>query len=645
MMASVRFFILCAVLPLCPAVSLIAAPADSPGALEIAKHRTALAEIVLPDGAGAAERFAAEELQGYLRRISGASLAIVSESQASDRPRVLVGRTRAAEAVLIDLRKEDRDAFAVRRVGRDLVLVGASDRGTLYAVYDLLERDLGCRWPAPGAAWEEVPARSHVALAPADRTERPGMKYRYERMTCLAQPGSREHDCLTWAVRQRINIGYEWPKADDRELLARCGGFRGYMWPHPLPHMTDMGKLVREHPDWLALVKGKRGVGSTPLHTNLCTTDPAVIEFTARLLSDGFDAQPEAEILSLGPGDGVGFCECERCRALDAGGTWSHGGVSYPLLADRWLTFVNTVAQRVGEKHPGKKIYTLAYHQTFWPPVKVRPRANVMIMVVNSRPDGVCFVHPVERPDCPNNGLFCRNFRGWEAMTPAGMMAYQYIPHSTFCWMPLPAPHKFISDIRWLSQAGCVGYEAQSGTKMFGLHGISLYAIAKAMWNPGLDPDAVVKDYCDAAFHEASEPMQRFYAELERGQHQADHTSTGIWTALTPDVLARAGAVLEEARGEARDEKVKSRLAALNAHFRYARLACEANRLAEEAAAKRDRKLLDEAESLARKMDEQFAVDRQAAGASLDIEIPANGLNRVLSPIRNALKAPAASRR
>ena len=145
--------------------------------------------------------------------------------------------------------------------------------------------------------------------------------------------------------------------------------------------------------------------------------------------------------------------------------------------------------------------------------------------------------------------------------------------------MQLPAPHKFISDIRWLSQNGCVGYEGQSSSKTFGLYGITLYAAAKAMWNPAIDPDALLKDYCDSAFHEASEPMQRFFAELERGQREAEHTSTGIWTCLMPDVLAKAREQRDGARAAARDKRVKCRLAGLDAHFKYAEQARPADPL------------------------------------------------------------------
>jgi len=611
-------------------------------AVEIAKDKTALADIVIPDKAGPAERYAAQELSDYVQRISGARLAIAPESQATNRTRLLVGRTRTAEPVLADLHDADVDTFVVRQFGRDIVLVGMSERATLYAVYDLLERDLGCRWLAPGKAWEEVPEEQHIVLSTVNRIERPGMKYRYERMTYLPATGDREKETLTWAVRQRINIGYEWPTTSaDSETLAPYGGFRGFMWPHSLPHLTDVKKLYSEHPDWFALVNGKR-ILSAPKNVNLCTSNPEVIAFMAKLLSESFAAQPQIEFLPLGPGDGTAFCQCERCKALDTGGSWSQkDGVAKPVLGDRWLTFVNAVVDKIAVTNPGKRIYTLAYHQTFAPPKTVKPRPNVMIQVVNSRPEGVCFVHPVTTLDCANNALFCRNFKGWSAMTPAGMMAYQYMPHSTFCSMPLPAPHKFIADIRWLAQNGCVGYEGQSGYKTFGLFGITLYATAKAMWNLQINPDALVKDYCDSAFHEASKPMKSFFQTLERGQKEADHTHTGIWTALTPKILSQAREVMNKARATARAETVKRRLAAMDAHLKYAEQGCAVYQLAETAAQKRDRQLLDQAVKLARAAEAQFQAAHDADPEYVDLELPPRPLNRFLKGAHAAITAPA----
>ncbi len=59
------------------------------------------------------------------------------------------------------------------RPGRfyDVVLAGAGDRGTIYAAYDFLERELGCRWLAPGDLWEEIPKRPTVEAPPGSRIE------------------------------------------------------------------------------------------------------------------------------------------------------------------------------------------------------------------------------------------------------------------------------------------------------------------------------------------------------------------------------------------------------------------------------------------------------------------------------------------
>lgn len=622
-------------------ILFVAVDSSAAAGIQITNGKSALAKIVIPDKAGPAERFAAQELSDYLHRISDARLAIVPESQGTNYPRLMVGATRAAEPVLAELRGADADTFTVRQVGGDIVLVGASERATLYAVYDLLERELGCRWLAPGRVWEEVPQQQRVTLSPVSRTERPGFRYRFERLTFLPTSGVWEKEALAWAVRQRINIGYEWPAnavADER--LAPYGGFRGYMWPHSLPHLTDIEKLHREHPGWFALVKGKRSYGG-PNHSNLCTTDPEVIAFMAQLLSEAFNTHPQLEFLPLGPGDGLDFCQCARCKALDTGGTWLYSGVAHPALADRWLTSVNAVADKIAVTHPGKKIYTLAYHQTFTPPLQVRPRANVMIQVVNSRPEGVCFVHEVTTPGCSANALFCQNFKDWAAIAPAGMMAYQYMPHSTFCMMPLPAPQKFIADIRWLSQAGCVGYEGQSGYRMFGLFGITLYATAKAMWNPQINPDGLLKDYCDAAFHEASQPMQSFYRTLARGQKEADHTNTGIWTALPPNILKQARADMENARARARDQQVKRRIAALDAHFKYAEQGCHVYQLVQEAAQNRNQQLLEQATTLARQAEKNLEAAQQADPECVNLELAPAALDRLLKLARATVNSPA----
>jgi len=343
-----------------------------------------------------------------------------------------------------------------------------------------------------------------------------------------------------------------------------------------------------------------------------------------------FDASPEAEFVSLGPGDGTAFCECERCRALDVvGDQWSHVDKEpKPVLTERWLTFVNAVARRLRQTHPGKSLYTIAYHQTFRPPdpAIIRPEPNVMIQVVNSRPNYVSFVHRLEDARIQEHVKFRAGMEQWLSATPAGCMVYQYTPHSQFRCMPAPAPRKFIADVKYLWRAGAIGYEGQSGAGAWGLYGINLYAIAKATWDPSVDADALIRDYCQSAFHEAAEPMIRFLAALEEGMERAEPSPNGVWQYLTAETMGEARRHMDAALAAAREQIVRDRLRGFNAHFHYAELAAPAWRRFQQALATRDRAALDEAIEGAREADAFMRAELKAAPAFVTVRLSAKAI-------------------
>ena len=57
----------------------------------------------------------------------------------------------------------DKEAWVIRTSGKNLILSGGRQRGTLYAVYTLLEKHFGCHWLDPvGAGW---PRRTRLFIA------------------------------------------------------------------------------------------------------------------------------------------------------------------------------------------------------------------------------------------------------------------------------------------------------------------------------------------------------------------------------------------------------------------------------------------------------------------------------------------------
>lgn len=602
------------------ACGLLAAGAGETRAVDLLTAGQAKARIVLPAEPTPTEQFAAEELGKYLAEISGAKLPVGTEPSPGDGPRILIGATSPAKPLIRPLAEKDPEAFRVQTLNGDLLLAGATDRATLYAVYDFLEEELGCRWLGPGPDWETVPKRPSIEVPDVDRVESPAMKYRFLRMTTTSSSPWAKH-CLSWAVKQKINIASGWPPEELAEPIARRGGFRAWMGPHLLiPNALPPEEHFQQHPEWYALVDGRRRMLKKH-RTQLCTTNPEVVRKVAEAVGQTFDARPEMDFIGMGQADGTAFCECPDCTALDSGEIWKNDSRQRPVITRRWLSFVNAVARRLAETHPGKKVYTLAYHQTFRPPDPevIRPAANVMIQVVNSRPNYVCFVHRFEKESCPHHEAFREGLAGWLGMTPAGVLIYEYDPHSTFCAMPYPAAHKFVDDIRYLHRQGVVGYEGQSTTGIWGTYGINHYAIAKTTWDPSVDAETLVRDYCDHAFGAASAPMQRFVETIEEGLASADHITDGIWTYMTADVMAAARRHLDEAHAKADTEAVKRRLRAYEVGFHYGELGSQAWRTAQKALAERDAEGLAKAIGLAaeaaRYCDREQAKDPHYAAA------------------------------
>jgi hypothetical protein len=136
------------------ASSLIVRAATRPAQDFLVEVGKAKAVIVLGDNSDPFYRFVGEELQGYVKAITGASLEIVTASQAASRPEsllVLIGGPAANNLVEKVVNKKQAkfsdlkaDSFLLWRVQvgkkRGLIVGGNDEAATMYAAYDLVER-------------------------------------------------------------------------------------------------------------------------------------------------------------------------------------------------------------------------------------------------------------------------------------------------------------------------------------------------------------------------------------------------------------------------------------------------------------------------------------------------------------------------
>jgi hypothetical protein len=576
----------------------------------VVKDGQARAVIVVPDNADSAETFAAAELQKYIEKISGARLEITPEGKLKVDPalgpssaRIFVGHVKAASQLINQVKRRNTDAFTVRverqQIGRfinpghwddrpgtwhDLFLVGACGRGTVYAVYDFLERDLGCRWLAASERWEEIPHTATIEVPEGKRVEAPAFKYRQD--WTMIEPGwGLKHKANVGAIRRFSRLFHWWPNnettADDsppEELML------GWENPHAVPEVVWY--VSRNNPEWFALGStDMRWVGGDgDRHKGqLCFSNPELHDLIAELLSQAFRECPGLDFVELGCADGLSanHCQCPQCVEMDSMDTDLEGNKRGKHTC-RWLTLVNTVAERLAESDPGKKLLALAYDSFQEPPnpVIIKPADNVMILYAtwaNCRVHG--YEHTVEDdtrlPECESHEKSREWIKAWSEITPGGLYMWEYLHRASMDYILTPTPRRWITDMRWLKKHDfAIGYYGFGDTTPWGMYIINRYTALKAMWNPEIDPDELTKDFCDHAFHAASGDMQKFIKTLEDSMQDAGCSHVRVTSWITPEVVAEAQKHLDAAKAAATgDEVALLRLREFEWHLRFNALA------------------------------------------------------------------------
>ena len=134
-------------------------------------------QIALPDNATAVETSAVNELVLYIKKITGKTVSVVSESEVSGAA-IYVGATKFAKNNNVTFPDDEfGEGWAIKVINDDVVLTGGKTRGTLYAVYHLLEDVLGVRW---WNLWEEYVPTADFAEIPEDYDDSgvPAIEYR-----------------------------------------------------------------------------------------------------------------------------------------------------------------------------------------------------------------------------------------------------------------------------------------------------------------------------------------------------------------------------------------------------------------------------------------------------------------------------------
>jgi hypothetical protein len=490
--------------------------------------------VVLGSGASVVERHAAEELRTYLKKVSGADVPQVETlGKGVTGVPIVLGTPENTPAVgtaelLPAIQRLSNEGFIIRARAKGLFIAASKPMGVLYGVYTFLEDNLGIRWFFPGEKGEYCPRMSSIEVGPIDTTENPAFTIRSTNHTC-ANFNGKFTDTWDWMVRNKMQIRYApcW-KTNRKELQERGATFTG--GGHTLNALVPPEKYFQDHPEYYPLIKGKREFYDWRKGGDvrqLCTSNPAVIDLCAKgiicKLRDAPPADSEyyspCDLFALGNNDGNGWCECDRCRALDDPQEQKQG-----LVTSRFYKFINAVTEKVLKECPDKRMIGWGYQQFQVPPQGVKPDPRLLIMVAMH---GRCYQHSYDDPACQANVDKANLLKGWVAL------GNDTFVHEYFSCQPACLPLEDIAarDIKYLWRLGVKAWRAEIPPPdgSFGpfwnrweikeswiAEFPTYYLIAKLLWDPSLDPGKLKEDMYRKYYGPAARAMKSYRDLLAR---------------------------------------------------------------------------------------------------------------------------------
>lgn len=617
-------------IPIALSLSLACAVADAAvaggGSVRLTAAGRPATVIVVAEEAPPSVRFAALELQDQIGEITGATLPIGTEPEAG-KPAVYVGDSAAARRAGLSGTPFGEQEYAVRFVDGGILLAGLDapgggalvyeparpeawqglpgfweEHGTLWAVYDFLERFCGVRYFNPTEFGASFPRNPDLVVTGETIRRRPFFRYR-EAYPNSAFPERTDELNTMWrstdpefgewvqkaypALAGRLGRGPVFDRARrnlaHRYLLRSRNGGILVRANHSLEHYPeyfhtpDSPRFIASHPEWFA-----QGWGPD-MKEQLCLTSTGLVDqvaheadlyFRGRNITDTGHRAPHwgADNFAVVPRDNEFHCRCKSCAALlkpDA-----KGGRDRDYSSDLVFSFVNRVAQQVGRTHPGKTVSALAYSGYVAPPsFSLEPNVAVHFCWDN---------HRGEPEASPTYIRMMEYLKQWSRLKPGrGLYLWLYYTFpleraqgGNYHCFPAFFGHVIGRQFKLFHELGVKGmFHCGYGQE------IESYLTFRLMDDPTLDVEPLLSEYFSRQFGPAGRPMRQFYETIEAVyQDPANHPADAggaeqAWAYQgTSARMQQLQALIDEARTLASESPYRENVALWDAGvWRYMR--------------------------------------------------------------------------
>lgn len=465
------------------------------------------AVVVLPARPVEVVRYAAAELVKHVEKATGARLEVLQEGgqePLAGRTRLYLGHTATARQAGVDFTRLGFEECVLRTVPGGLIVAGQDDAGdpldadtnagTLWGVYELLERVLKVRWLWPGDAGVFVPQSSRVAHGEMDEVVSPRFFQRRFR------PGLgfvSEHPAMGFTKEGADKYAQDLTVFLRRHRMGRSFNFS---YGHAFTQWWESdGKT---HPEWFQYLEkdgGRRGPSKKGGRFSMCVSNAglqqAVVE---RWLAKYKGADPRQSaaprFINAVENDILGICACEQCKAADGPPPENYLKYYAPdskmigsrFVSDRYARFWLGVQQKAAEVDPAANVVGYVYFNYFDAPtsgVKLNPRIVLGY--------------------CPSAGWFPRSDEEhawmksvWAGWSDTGARLFMRTNHflDGYC-MPFIFAHQFADEFHHAERHGMVATDYDSLTGHWATQGPNLYLALRLHTRPEATADELLAEY------------------------------------------------------------------------------------------------------------------------------------------------------
>lgn len=562
-------------------------------------------QIVTPRPQTAGVKFACQELQKYVRQMSGCDVPVVDA--AAKGPAIVVGtrdELAAADKTLLPGPAKGYDGYSIAVTASGpgkaarIVIGGDNGRGVIYGVYDLLER-LGCRWCYPTQDPkdpEAVPKQDTLRLESGAWSVASPMKYRI----CNGDAWFFEMNLdaarkqLDWGMKNRYNtMGWQseskttlvsqyqrmkaagiFDELDRRDMLLHGPG-------HSFDHFLRAEDHMAKHPEWFGLRDGKR-VPQNYFGAQFCWSNAEARKQFVENVAAFIQACPRLNIFLTLSFDGGRACACENCKKAGA--------------SNLLMTLMSELIDKLATVSPNLVVETVGGYEPMTEPptgVKIHPKQRILWAHWGRYYDRGYGDPKYDRRE---------NLEMWRKAAKGGMTICEYFADNfAEPWVLPPFATSLIGDRRYFIENGIESvYMLMWPPGYWWNHGLNGYLGGRCFYDASLDPYKEIEDYALHYYGKDAGPLIGTYYKQWASNVDLAYRVKGDARDGERAMLAqqRAKFIDPAMDAVARDPVLDYRVSKVEKLHTLAEKLAEGHRLRQEVRRLRDGKRYDEAEAL-----------------------------------------------